>query len=79
MGFDVIYKFPAVKHTEKRSGTCVRCGKKCARSKTFMRTVNPFNKNPDGSIKTPAEVQTDNREEAKGWAAQPLLCKGCGG
>lgn len=71
------YTFPAVKHTEKRSGACSRCGKKCSRSKTFERTVNPFNRNPDGSEKTHAEVQADNREDAKRWAAQPLVCKGC--
>lgn len=73
----MIYKFPSVKHTEKRSGACTRCGKKCTRSKTFERYLSPFNKRPDGEEKSYAEVQDDNRAEAKKWAAQPLLCKGC--
>ena len=73
------YTFPSVKHTEKRRGMCARCRKVCIRSKTFEHTVNPFNKHPDGTVKTHQEVQADVRAEGIAWAKTPLVCKGCEG
>ena len=42
-------------------------GKKRRRQKTFYQTVNPFNKNADGSVKTRAEVYAAVRAEARAW------------
>ncbi|MDR3464207.1 MAG: hypothetical protein P4L76_18035 [Beijerinckiaceae bacterium] len=42
-------------------------GKKRRRQKTFYQTVNPFNKNADGSVKTRAEVYVAVKAEAHAW------------
>lgn len=45
---------------------CPRCGKK-KRKRTFRHecTVNPFNKNEDGTIKSPSEVRQQSRAAAE--------------
>ena len=53
------------------------CGKWSGRSKTFWQTVNPFNRNDDGTVKTRAEVAADVHREAAEW--RPVYnCPGCG-
>lgn len=42
-------------------------GKKCKRSKTFIHTINPFNKNPDGTIKNRHDIMDSLMEEVKEW------------
>ena len=51
-------------------------GKKVVRSKTFTQTVNPFNKNEDGTIKTRNEVYQSVKQEALEWSKEELLTKG---
>ena len=46
---------------------CPVCGKRSKRTQTFMMTVNPFNKNPDGTVRTPAEVLTAVKAKASQW------------
>ncbi len=47
-------------------------GKWVTRSKTFEQTVNPWNKNADGTIKTPREVLTAVEQEAREWELEPI-------
>ena len=60
---------------------CPSCGKP-NRKRSFVEehTVNPFNKNADGSAKQAAQVQREAIEDAKRhrdqFAAEPL-CKTC--
>lgn len=52
-------------------GKCPVCGKRTRRSRTFTFTFNPRNKKPDGTIRTPSEVQAQAYEAANAW--QPDL------
>lgn len=54
-----------------RYGKCPICGKRTQRLKTFTQTVNPFNKNPDGTVKTRAEVSESVKSQAKAWNPPP--------
>lgn len=45
-------------------------GKKRRRQKTFTQTENPFNKNADGSVKTPAQIYASVLAEAAAWKDQ---------
>lgn len=55
---------------------CRTCGKRFTRSRTFTQTVNPYNKNADGQVKTRGEIYKELRDEAAAW--QPdNLCTGC--
>ena len=57
----------------ERSGKCDVCGKRWKKVRRFAHTVNPFNRNADGSQKTPREVFADASAEAKAW--QPVHCE----
>jgi hypothetical protein len=48
-------------------GICPVCGRVSSRSRTFEMTVNPFNRNLDGIVKTRAEVRADVDAEAAAW------------
>lgn len=57
--------FEEVKAYGKR--TIVVDGKKKRQQKTFTQTVNPFNKNEDGTIKSYSEVQAAVNAERDAW------------
>jgi len=63
--------FQVVKAKRTIRGNCIVCGKKMTRSKTFEHTVNPFNKNLDGTVKTYLEVLKDVNNKADQW--DPIL------
>jgi len=71
------YYFPEVSQTGKKSGTCSVCGKKASRSKKFTKTVNPFNRWPNGVVKTTAEVRQDVATDVEKWMAEPVTHAGC--
>lgn len=50
-----------------RSGKCPVCGRRTKRSHTATMTISPFNKNPDGSVRTSAEVRKAVEAEADAW------------
>jgi len=53
---------------EERIGECPTCGKRVKRSRTFEKTVNPFNRNRDtGLPKTWDEVAADLDTEVAAW------------
>lgn len=61
------YRFQEVKARASHGGKCPVCGKRVSRSRTFTQTINPFNRNEDGSVKTPAEVRVAVDAEANAW------------
>lgn len=70
------YRFQEIKTSRRRSGKCPGCGKSVTRSKTFEHTVNPFNRNADGSVKSAAEVRADVNREADEWLPDFSHCDG---
>lgn len=44
-------------------------GKRRQETKVFMQTINPFNKNADGLVKTSAEIIDELRIERDKWLA----------
>lgn len=72
-----IYRFDKITAKRTASGGCPGCGKRVRRSKTFEMTVNPFNRNSDGSVRTPSEVRAAVEARADDW--QPdFTCSPCG-
>jgi hypothetical protein len=70
------YRFQEVKRREQRKLKCRTCGKRFTRSHTFVQTVNPWNKNADGAVKTYGEVLRDVNAEGAKWAPDNL-CTQC--
>ena len=60
--------FPVVRYRAEKF--IVVNGKRRKRQKTFEQTVNPFNRNADGSVKSHDQVREDVRAEALAWQRQ---------
>lgn len=69
------YRFVEVTARATKSLTCLDCGKRRRRQTTFMNTVNPFNTNEDGSVRTYAQVLERVRAQAAEF--EPTLCASC--
>jgi len=65
-------KFKEIKLTASKSGKCAFCGKQAKRTQHFWQTVNPFNKNTDGSVKTSDEIKKEISKEAELWKDSPV-------
>lgn len=61
------YVFEQVSAPAERKVRCPSCNRKRTIRRTFIQTVNPFNKNDDGTIKTWAEVREAVKAEAAAW------------
>lgn len=57
--------FDEIKVTAKRVWT--ENGKRRQQTKTFMQTVNPFNKNADGTRKTREQIYAELMNQRKEW------------
>ena len=72
-------RFEVVKYPAKRYLKCL-CGKQLKRTKIFEQTINPYNKNKDGVVKTRNEIWQELRIEAEKWENEkvnPYPCKSC--
>lgn len=70
--------FQVVKVVGTRNLQCERgCGRKTTRQKTFESTINPFNKNADGTVKNEREVRAQSQAKADAWRPEPYTCKAC--
>lgn len=69
--------FQAVELKFSKSGICPACGKNASRTKKFFQTLNPFNKNDDGSIKTVAQIKVELVAKGADWKIHPVLHARC--
>ncbi|MGW5529457.1 hypothetical protein [Streptomyces xanthochromogenes] len=65
------YRFTEYPLTARKSVPCTVCRKKVRRQRTFSQTLNPFNKNDDGSVKTVPDIYRALRVQAEVWQAEP--------
>jgi hypothetical protein len=72
------YVFPEVKlYGQVKNLPCPECGKKLRRTRTFVQTESPFNKNAQGQPASRDEIRAKLRAEADAWKAQPETCNSC--
>lgn len=73
--------FRQMKYAAKRKRRCSVCGLLRLQQKSFVCTVNPFNKNDDGSIKNPTEVRDQAKAQAMLWQNEKVnlnhVCNQC--
>lgn len=67
-----VTRFQEVKRRETRSFTCTVCGKRGQKSQTFWQTLNPFNKLPDGSVKTYTVIVEELNALGAAWHPEPI-------
>ena len=63
------YRFEEVTHRATKRVPCDGCGKTLSRSRTFMQTLNPFNKNADGTVKNREDIREELKQQAGEWTA----------
>ena len=73
--------FQEIKRKIVKRGKCIKCGKNCTRTIVENQTVNPFNKNKDGTIKSYNEVSLSVSENLKKrvgrFDKEGFVCKSC--
>ena len=62
-----VYQFSEVSRIRHASGSCPGCGKAVRRQRKFSQTLNPFNRNPDGTVKNVRDIQEELSVEAGQW------------
>jgi len=76
-----IINFQEIKYKKDVSGVCIECGKRKKRIISESQTVNPFNKNTDGSIKNYSEVSQSVSENLQKrlerFKNEGFVCSGC--
>ena len=71
------YVYEQVTQQATKNLPCPSCGKKVRRSTTISNTVNPFNKNAEGEVRSRAEVRACVLDLAAQWQAQAEVCTPC--
>lgn len=71
--YSVTMRYQALTAQATRRGRCPGCNKPVSRTRTFEMTVSPFNKDPDGTVRTPGEVLNAVSAEAAAWQPEPEL------
>lgn len=66
-GHRITITYQPVIARRERTGKCPVCGKRVRRASTFENTINPFNRNPDGTVRTPQEVRANVERIADEW------------
>lgn len=65
------YRFREIPHQVTKSVPCAVCGKRVRRQRTFSQTLNPFNKRPDGQLKTTKDIMRELVTEGEAWQGEP--------
>jgi len=53
------YNFEKVSVKAQKKIKCKKCGKSTQETRVFSQTINPFNKNKDGTIKTYIQIMDE--------------------
>ena len=73
--------FDEIKQKRTINGLCTSCLKKRTRTITEEQTINPFNKNTDGTVKTRHEVvvsvQIGLEKRIDRFLTEGFLCRKC--
>lgn len=74
----VSLRFDEIAIKQKKTGPCIRCKKKTTKTKKFSQTINPFNKDASGCIKTAQQIIVEIDAEAAKWMkSSKLICGKC--
>lgn len=69
--------YEVVKLGASKSCKCSVCGKSMKRSRSFEGTINPFNRNADGSVRNREQILEGLKLEAKAWEGEAETHEKC--
>lgn len=73
-----IYVFEEVFQRRVKSGKC-GCGVRRTRARKFLQTINPYNRNASGDVKTREEIYKELDAAGDKWMSEPITCSKCEG
>lgn len=73
----VTTRFEVVKFHGEKNLPCPGCGKRARRRRTFEGTINPWNVNSDGTVKTRREIFLGLQAQAAEWKLLPERHNAC--
>lgn len=59
--------YDPIRTARTKSGACPACGKRTKRTQTFQQTLNPYNRNSNGEMKTVREILLELEQQANEW------------
>ena len=62
-----ITTYERVERRVEKTVPCRFCGKKIKRATTLGQTINPWNKNADGTVKNRYQIQAELKQRAETW------------
>lgn len=62
-----LYRFEEIRRAAHKRVKCAGCGKLLKRQHTFTQTLNPFNKNANGTIKDRLDIWRELVAECEAW------------
>ena len=65
------YVFDEIARRGFKRVRCAGCGKPLTRQRTFFMTLNPWNKNPDGTVRSERDIHEALGEKIAAWQAEP--------
>lgn len=71
------YTFQEVSFKRHKTGKCIVCGKQVKLTEKFWGTINPFNKNEDGTIRTREDIWSKLKLDADEWSKKPIKHHKC--
>lgn len=75
--YSATYRYEPIRRTARKKTLCQGgCGRKLDRQRTFTQTINPFNRNPDGTPRNYRQVWASLGEECEAWQPE-ATCKNC--
>lgn len=73
----MITTYERVERWVEKTVACRVCGKKIKRATTLGQTINPWNKNADGTVKNRYQIQSELKAEAETWHPTNDIHRGC--
>lgn len=69
--------FEKVEQPASKTTKCVECKTRVRRQTTITQTINPYNRNAAGQVKTRKEIHAELAVKAKEWQDAPAWCTPC--
>lgn len=73
----VRHNFQRVKLSVTKRGDCAVCGQAATRRHTEWESLNPFNTNPDGSVKNANDILASLKPKLDAWMLLPVTHARC--
>ena len=65
------YVFDRIEQRGYKVAKCSVCGRRLERQRTFGMTLNPWNRHPDGTVRSERDIREALKAEIAAWQQEP--------